>query len=263
MARRPEVYAPMLIFKSNIAYDGTDFQGFQSQRDARTVQDTLEEGLRRIGWQGSRIKAAGRTDQGVHARGQVISFEMDWPHGEDRLTSALNANLPADVSVWHTAAAGDAFHPRFSALSRRYSYRILCSPYRDPLKERYSWRVWPAPDTRLLQQAATRLLGEHDFGAFGRAPIPGGHTVRTVFEAAWKTEGQELVLDISANAFLYHMVRRLVGMQVAVGLSRFCREDAADLLDQDENRWEGSMAPACGLCLEEVSYPEETGSTEN
>ncbi|MBN1267507.1 MAG: tRNA pseudouridine(38-40) synthase TruA [Anaerolineales bacterium] len=251
----------MLIYKSNIAYDGTEFQGFQSQREKRTVQDVLEEGLRRIGWQGSRIKAAGRTDQGVHARGQVISYEMDWPHGVERLTDALNANIPPDVAVWQTAEADEGFHPRFSAVSRRYRYHILCSPYRNPLQERYTWRVWPAPDISLMQDAATLLLGEHDFAAFGRPPIPGGHTIRMVFQADWLQENQKIQLDITANAFLYHMVRRLVAMMVAVGSSRLDVSGVADLLDKPDSRWEGSLAPASGLCLEEVCY-QETVNTE-
>jgi tRNA pseudouridine38-40 synthase len=252
----------MLIYKSNITYDGTEFQGFQSQRDVRTVQDELEEGLRKIGWQGSRINAAGRTDRGVHARGQVISFEMDWPHGVESLTKALNANLPPDVAIWKTEEAEEGFHPRFSARSRRYSYSIFCSQYRDPLQERYAWRVWPAPELSLMQEAGTILLGEYDFAAFGRAPIPGGHTIRTIFQADWQQSAHGMRLDITANAFLYHMVRRLAAMMVAVGSGRFLCSEAAALLENPETRWQGVLAPANGLCLEEVSYLEMVNTEE-
>ncbi len=244
----------MLIYKSNIAYDGTEFQGFQSQRSVRTVQDVIEDALRQIGWQGSRIQASGRTDRGVHARGQVISFTMSWDHGTDRLTNALNANLPKDVAVWHTETADEGFHPRFSAIRRRYSYRILCCPVRRPLDERYTWRIWPQPDVSLMNELAEQLPGEWDFGAFGRAPIPGGHTVRHLYRADWTLSGSKLLLNIEANAFLYHMVRRLVAVMTTVGYGREAVDDVVKLLHEPGGFWEGTLAPSCGLCLEEVSY---------
>jgi len=244
----------MQIYKSNIAYDGTEFQGFQSQPSVRTVQDVLENALRKIGWQGSRIQASGRTDSGVHARGQVISFSMIWKHGTERLTHALNANLPGDVAVWRTETVDEDFHPRFSALRRRYSYRILCSPVRNPLIERYAWRIWPKPDASLMNKLAERLQGEWDFGAFGRAPIPGGHTVRHLYRAGWTQSGSELLLNIEANAFLYHMVRRLVAVMTTVGYGREAIEAVIKLLHEPGASWEGTLAPSCGLCLEEVNY---------
>lgn len=248
--------APELIYKLNISYDGTDFQGFQAQQDVRTVQDTLEEALRRIGWTGTRITASGRTDSGVHARGQVIAFEMAWKHGTESLLRALNANLPPDVAAWRAEAAEPGFHPRFDAVERWYSYRILCSPVRKPMQERYVWRIWPEPDLGLMQQAADVLLGVHDFGAFGRAPIPGGHTTRQVFAAAWRRDGPELELNIAANAFLYHMVRRMTAAMVEAGWARMTAEEIRNLLDCPGARWEGSLAPASGLCLEKVCYQE-------
>jgi tRNA pseudouridine38-40 synthase len=244
----------MLIYKSNIAYDGTEFQGFQSQRSVRTVQDVIEDALRQIGWQGSRIQASGRTDSGVHARGQVISFTMSWDHGTERLTHALNANLPKDVAVRCTETADEGFHPRFSAIRRRYSYRILCCPVRSPLDERYAWRIWPQPDVSLMNELAAQLPGERDFGAFGRAPIPGGHTVRHLYNADWTLSGSEMLLNIEANAFLYHMVRRLVAVMTTVGYGREAVDEVVKLFHEPGASWDGTLAPSCGLCLEEVSY---------
>ena len=245
----------MANYKSIIAYDGTAFQGFQRQKpDIRTVQSVLEDGLRSIGWDESSLKAAGRTDAGVHAKGQVIAYELSWKHSASKLTDALNANLPADVSAVSTEATEDDFHPRFSARSREYRYTLITAPLRDPLRMRYSWRIWPAPDIKAMRAAAELLIGEHDFVAFGRAPIPEGHTLREVIRADWKQNEDELCFEIEANAFLYRMVRRLVGALTEVGAGRMQSEKISGFLDNPSVRWEGPVAPAQGLCLESVRY---------
>ncbi len=245
----------MANYKSIIAYDGTAFQGFQRQKPGiRTVQSVLEDGLRSVGWDEGSLKAAGRTDAGVHAKGQVISFALSWKHSTDKLTDALNANLPTDVSVVNTEAVEADFHPRFSARSREYCYTLIAAPVRDPLRARYSWRIWPEPDIKAMQAAAGLLIGEHDFVAFGSAPIPGGHTLRDVLRADWKREKDELRFEIEANAFLYRMVRRLVGTLAAIGAGRIDVEEVSNLLDNPSTRWEGAVAPAQGLCLEAVRY---------
>ena len=245
----------MANYKSIIAYDGTAFQGFQRQKPGiRTVQLVLEDGLRSIGWDEGSLKAAGRTDAGVHAKGQVIAFELSWKHSTGKLTDALNANLPADVSVVSTEDIEADFHPRFSARSRKYRYTLIVAPVRDPLRARYSWRIWPEPDIEAMQAAAGLLIGEHDFAAFGSAPIPGGHTLRDVLRADWKREKDELRFEIEANAFLYRMVRRLVGALAGIGAGRIDVEEVACLLDNPSVRWEGAVAPPQGLCLEAVRY---------
>jgi tRNA pseudouridine38-40 synthase len=251
----------MANYKSIVAYDGTEFQGFQRQAAGlRTVQGVLELALREVGWQGSSLKAAGRTDAGVHARGQVIAYELTWRHDPEQLTQALNANLPSDVAVSETEVARDDFHPRFSAQSRRYSYRVLLQPIRDPLRERYAWRIWPEPELERLAAAAVCLIGSHDFVAFGRAPIPGGHTVRQVSQAEWRKEVEKLTFEIEANAFLYNMVRRLVAGMLEVGAGKVDLGDFIALLDNPDQRWEGRIAAPQGLCLEAVNYQEEPPS---
>jgi tRNA pseudouridine38-40 synthase len=241
-----------------LAYDGTQFLGFQRQGKGRTVQGVVETALRQLGWQERTILAAGRTDSGVHASGQVITFDLEWDHPLEALQRALNALLPPDVSVYEAHPTRADFHPCYDAVSRRYRYRLYCQPVRDPLKERYAWRVWPAPHIDLLRQAASQLLGTHDFAAFGTPPRTLGTTVRTVFQAHWQEDGTELIFVITANAFLYHMVRRLVHLQVAVGQGRLGLEVISHSLQPQGN---GSLvkglAPAQGLMLIEVCYPED------
>ncbi len=253
----------MATYQSTIAYDGTDFRGFQRLPGARSVQGVLEDALTRLGWAGSSLLAAGRTDAGVHARGQVISYRLDWAHGSDVLTRALNAHLPSDVAVRATAPAPEGFHPRFSARRRRYCYSIVQSPTPDPMRERFAWRVWPPIDLPALQAEASGLPGRKDFGPFGRAPIPGGHTFRQVFRAAWAETDGGLAFEIEADAFLYRMVRRLVAAMAAVGAGRVPAGSLDHALAAPERAWEGKAAPARGLCLEAVIYednqPESSG----
>jgi tRNA pseudouridine38-40 synthase len=247
----------MAVYKSIITYDGTDFKGFQRQAEGlRTVQGAVESALRGIGWQGQSLVAAGRTDAGVHARGQVIAFEMDWHHEANRLTHALNANLPSDVAVLLTEIAQQGFHPRFSAKRRFYQYTLIVTPVRDPLRERYAWRIWPEPSLVSMEEIAAAIVGRRDFASFGRPPIPDGHSIRQVFRAEWRHEFEALVFEIEADAFLYHMVRRLVAAMVEVGKDRLGAHDFQALLDDPQKRWEGMIAPARGLCLKAVIYEE-------
>lgn len=227
------------------------------------MQAVVEKALSSIGWQGHRILAAGRTDTGVHAEGQVIAFDLDWNHSPDDLKRALNDNLPVDVAVRRIEPVRSNFDPRRDALSRSYRYHLFFDPDRRPLMERSAWRVWPVVDVELLQQAAHRMVGEHDFAAFGNPPRSGGSTVRTVFQASWKNSPAGLVFDVSANAFLYHMVRRMVFLQVQVGQGKATLEDVTRHLQPDCARAEGKqpfvqgLAPAHGLVLIEVVYPPE------
>jgi tRNA pseudouridine38-40 synthase len=248
----------MDLYKSVVAYDGTDFQGFQRQAEGvRTVQSVLENGLTALGWTGSTLKAAGRTDTGVHASGQVIAYRLVWPHGTDQLTAAFNAQLPADVAVRATTTAPPDFDPRFSALRRRYRYRMLFDAAPDPLRERFAWRVWPAPDLEAMRGGAGLLLGRHDFAALGRAPIPGGHTVRTVFRAEWETEPTQAAFILEADAFLHRMVRRVVALLFEIGRGRGGPERLKDALAAPERPVQGRIAPARGLCLEAVTYADD------
>ena len=246
----------MARYKVILAYDGTEFFGSQRQAEARTVQRVFEAGLRKLGWQDTSILLAGRTDSGVHASGQVAAFDLSWHHPPDALLRALNAALPKDVAVRLLTPCADDFHPRFDALNRSYRYEIDCDPPRDPLRERYTWQVWPVPDFDLLQAAASELIGTFDFVAFGGPTRPEGSTIREVQQARWHQQGKRLTFEVTANAFLYHMVRRMVFVQVSIGQGKLEAGIISRVLSQPQSqpKFQG-LAPPQGLALVAVSYP--------
>ena len=193
-----------------LAYDGTNYSGFQRQANAPTVQAALEEAIRDVTSEEPGVIGAGRTDAGVHAVGQVVAFDTAWvehdaPSGSGRaerspgdLQRALNAVLPADIALRELQIAAPGFHPRYDARSRKYRYTVYSAPVRDPLSGRYSLHVKGAIDVEGMQQAASLLVGEHDFAAFGRPPH-GDSTVRHVLVAEWGGEPPWLQFDIEAN----------------------------------------------------------------
>ena len=245
----------LAAYKSIVAYDGTDYEGFQRQASGRrTVQGELEQALQNIGWQESSLRAAGRTDSGVHAGGQVIAYQLVWKHPPEDLTTAVNANLPYDIAVRKTLLAQKDFHPRHSAVSRRYRYTLFIDKTRDPMRERYAWRIGTEPDIQLLSRASDRIVGRQDFGAFGSAPRPAGSTVREIFEAVWDLQDDELQFEIEANAFLYRMVRRLVSALLAIGFGKMETDELVAAVQNPNQKWDGGLAPPQGLCLLSVKY---------
>ena len=244
----------MAHYKVLLAYDVTNFQGFQRQEKGRTVQATVEAALSSIGWQNSALSAAGRTDAGVHATGQVIAFEFGWKHSPEELRNAINANLPPDIAVQSVEEVRDEFHPRYTATARRYRYRMFINQVRQPLRERYAWRVWPPVLLDLLNEAARGFVGTYDFSAFGSPHQPGGSTIRQIFASDWQSDGSDLVYEILGNAFLYHMVRRLVSFQVEVGQEKRNPEELIGLLKGEQEFLVQGLAPAQGLVLSEVIY---------
>jgi tRNA pseudouridine38-40 synthase len=245
----------MARYRALVEYDGTDFLGFQRQAAGRTVQGALEAALGRIGWTGSAVLGAGRTDTGVHAAGQVIAFDFDWPHPESDLQRALNANLPADVAIKDVAPCAPDFHPRFSARGRRYRYSLYNQSVRSPLADRYAWQVWPQLDPAALQAASACLIGPHDFASFGTDPDGGSNTRRTVTRAEWQVEhGGWLHFHIQAEAFLYRMVRSLVGALKRVGTGQLPVAQFEALLEARDRGRCPPLAPPQGLCLIDVLY---------
>ena len=242
-------------YQVTLTYDGTRFKGFQKQQNARTVQGVFEEALRKLGWQGKSVLFAGRTDSGVHALGQVVAYDLNWIHPLADMLKALNNYLPGDVAVRAVASAAEDFHPRYSALARRYHYRLFEDAIRSPLQERYAWRIWPKLARRFLQQACTHLLGSHDFSAFGAPHEAGGSTRRKIFRAECFEDGSDLVFEIVGNAFLYHMVRRLVFFLVQIGQGKFEPDALKGYLDGGKPLPLHGLAPAQGLYLIEVIYP--------
>jgi tRNA pseudouridine38-40 synthase len=239
--------------RAAVAYDGTDFWGFQVQAEGRTVQGTLEEALEAITQERIRVVAAGRTDSGAHALGQVVAFRTKWRHAVSELHRGWNALLPRDVAVWSLDEVGPGFHPRFDARGRYYRYTVWNHPVRNPLlRHRALWES-RALDLAAMREAASLLLGEHDFGTFG-SPPKGTNTVRRVGRADWTCDGECLYLDIEANAFLYRMVRSIVGTLIRVGCGEMTvREFESAFRAADRSR-AGPTAPAHGLCLMAVHY---------
>jgi tRNA pseudouridine38-40 synthase len=245
-------------FRAVVQYDGTAYNGFQRQRHGvPSIQAELERALAQITGQPTRVIGAGRTDAGVHALGQVISFttEQPWRHGRLALLRALNAALPPDIAVIEVADAPPGFHPRFDARRRMYAYHIIGGPVRRPLLRQQAWHVPQPLDMDAMNAAAAMLLGEHDFATFGR-PTTGESTVREVFAARWRREGELLVFDICANAFLQRMVRSIVGSLKAVGAGQWSPDAFGAALAARERKRSATAAPAQGLYLVAVEYDD-------
>ena len=239
--------------RATVAYDGTDFCGFQVQAEQRTVQGELEAALATITQEPVRIAGAGRTDSGVHAVGQVVSFHTTWQRTLAQLHRAWNAVLPKDVVVWSLTEADPAFHPRFDAQSRAYRYTIWNHPVRNPMLRRTALWQQRTLDLAKMAEAARLLGGEHDFATFG-SPPQGNSTIRRIYRATWARDEEKLYLDIEGNAFLYRMVRSIVGTLLQVGTGELSVEGFASLLAAADRSLAGPTAPAHGLCLMVVKY---------
>ena len=236
-----------------IEYDGTEYHGFQLQAEGRTIQGEVERALAKVTRKETRIVGAGRTDAGVHAVGQVISFVPHWKHFLPELQRAMNALLPEDIVVHQVALVADDFHPRFNAVSREYRYTILNQPFRSPLAQRFAYHYLKPLDVEAMDRAARCLMGSHDFASFGRAP-QGENTVRRVYQAECTRRDQFIYCDIVANAFLYRMVRNIVGTLLLVGIGELSPRGFEEILQAKDRRRGGSTAPAHGLCLMRVNY---------
>ncbi|HKS05236.1 MAG TPA: tRNA pseudouridine(38-40) synthase TruA [Gemmatimonadaceae bacterium] len=240
-------------------YDGTEFAGWQRQPSQRTVQGVLEEALQRLAGAPVPVTGAGRTDAGVHARGQAagVVIAQKWEPAE--LRRALNALLPSDVWVEAAFEMDPAFHARYSAIARRYSYRVGTSDAsRSPFRRRWEHIIAHPIDRDTLGLAAAAVQGEHCFIAFavrGTAPAHDDHRC-TISSAAWHESGGALVFEIEANRFLHHMVRFLVGTMLDTATGRRPLSDVAALLSAASNDDVSPPAPAHALCLERVTYPD-------
>lgn len=240
-----------------VAYDGTPFHGFATNPDVRTVQDDLEAALATVLRQPTPTTCAGRTDRGVHARGQVVSFDADADHFEAHLlTRALNRMLAPHIAVRDVAEAAPDFDARFSCMARSYRYHIVNAPTPDPLLHNLAWHVRDRLDVAPMQLAADRVLGEHDFTSFSKRNKSKVDEifVRTVEQAHWRRHGDAVHFDIRASAFTHQMVRSLVGMFVEIGRGRRRASDMGAALRALDRAGVPSPAPPQGLVLMRAHY---------
>lgn len=244
----------MRNLKVVVEYDGTDYFGFQYQPGVPTIQNELERALSKIVKQDIRVIGAGRTDAGVHAACQVISFRTDGTIPTDRICIALNSLLPSGIAALSAEEVDSDFHARYSAKSRLYRYDILNREKRSALMGRYSLHVRYALDIDAMAEAGKCLLGVHDFSSFASADGEEESTVRNLMEFDLRRCGEHILLDFRANAFLRSMVRTIVGTLLEVGQGRRDARAMSSILDARDRRAAGKTAPPCGLCLMEVVY---------
>lgn len=242
-------------WKCLVAYDGTDFSGWQSQPDNNAVQDHLERRLATILGAPVRIHGSGRTDAGVHARGQVFHFDAHWKHGPGKLLAALRAGLPETIQVQAARRVGADFHARYSAKGKIYRYHLCHGAFADPFEHRHTHSVPRPLDVEAMRAGAARLVGTHDFRAYSAfGGVERESTVRTLHRLDLTARGSHLRIDAEGNGFLYKMVRSLVGALISVGQGKLTPDDLAAILAQRERTRRVETAPARGLCLMKVQY---------
>lgn len=242
-----------------LAYDGSAFEGWQTQPHGRTVQDLLESALAQVAAE-ERVDTicAGRTDAGVHASGQVVHFDTRSIRPLTAWTRGVNAHLPASCAVQWAREVNDTFNARFSAAWRRYDYWVYRSPVAHPLVRTATWMFQPL-DVPAMQSALPALTGEHDFSAFRSSQCQAAGPVRTLTQFSLAEHGPFLCFTLQANAFLHHMVRNLVGTVLEVGLGNRNSQWPAEVLATRDRRQAAKTAPACGLSLVEVGYDAAYG----
>jgi tRNA pseudouridine38-40 synthase len=238
-----------------LEYEGTGYHGWQQQPGSTpTVEGALRRALLELTGEQPGLIAAGRTDAGVHALGQVVNFKLDGNFPVDELPGALNHRLAPDIVIRSAEVVDDQFHARYSAKSRRYDYRIRQATDRAAYVRQYCWPVRERLDLDAMEHAATLLEGTHDFGAFGRSPRPGGHTIRTVDAIRIEADGEWVTISVTADAFLYGMVRTLASVLVDVGRARRTLGSIEALLAAPQRVAAIRPAPAQGLVQAAVAY---------
>jgi tRNA pseudouridine38-40 synthase len=245
----------MTNYRLTVQYDGTDYHGFQMQPDLPTIQLALENSIKRLGSLESPLYAAGRTDAGVHARGQVVSFKGEMKPETDRMPEALNAFLPRDIVVFECREVDDAFNARSSALAREYSYYLSLEKYPSPFNRRFTCHCGSELDEAKMAAALNLVLGKHDFAAFGKK-TPNGSTVREVQEVGVFMGHQILAIRVKANAFIWMMMRMLCGSLLQVGRGKWSVEDFREVFESADSALAAPALPASGLVFERVYYQE-------
>jgi tRNA pseudouridine38-40 synthase len=238
-----------------VGYDGTGFHGFAAQRDQRTVEGTLAKALARVLHQGVALACAGRTDAGVHAWGQVVTFPAPPGLEPDRLQASLNGMLGPEIVVREADLAPPGFDARHSAQWRHYRYTVVNRPEPDPFLARYAWWVAAPLEPAALHLAADPFVGEHDFSSFCRRPADDASLRRRVLRSSWTDLGDGILrYEVRADAFCWQMVRSMVGTMVDVGTGKRRPGDLMGIIRRRDRAAAGTIAPPHGLCLWEVGY---------
>ena len=240
-----------------LEYDGTSYNGWQRQRTGIGVQQRVEEALSEVANEPIEIVCAGRTDAGVHASGQVVHFDTSSARSRRGWLLGANSNLPDDISVLWAQPVDDGFHARFSATARSYRYRILNRLERSALHRHRAWWVYEPLDAGSMHRAAQALVGRHDFSAYRAAGCQASTAIREITSIEVTRNGDWVSLEVSANAFLQHMVRNITGTLVAVGRGEESEDWAETVLRSRDRRAGGAAAPPHGLTLVRVDYPDE------
>jgi tRNA pseudouridine38-40 synthase len=246
-----------------VEYDGSQFHGWQSQTGLRTVQQVLESALNKVADHEVSVVCAGRTDTGVHATTQVVHFDAQFERPSRSWIYGANANLPKDVSVKFVKEVSDDFHARFSATSRRYQYVICNTPIRPALQRSYVTWQYRQLDHRLMHEAAKFLIGEHDFTSFRSMECQSNTPMRNILDLQVTRKDDLVIVDITANAFLHHMVRNIVGVLMTIGTGRKPVAWISEVLQAKDRRLGAETAPPYGLYLVAVNYPTEFNLTSN
>lgn len=245
----------MQRYKCIISYDGTQFAGYQVQPNKRTVQGEVEKALRKLHKDMDvKVSASGRTDAGVHARGQVIHFDSPLKIPLEKWEVALNTLLPEDIAIIHTEMAADDFHARFDAKGKEYRYFVYRSLRRSPFKRNYAYQYPYSLDIKKVNEAVPFLIGEHDFTSFCSAKTDVVDKVRELRKIEVIEEGDMLTFRFIGNGFLYNMVRILVGTLLGAGAGDISPESLPDIIEKRDRAYAGKTAPAQGLYLWEVHY---------
>jgi tRNA pseudouridine38-40 synthase len=240
-----------------ISYDGTKYSGWQVQPNGLAVQQVVEDAFMKLLGERVQVRSSGRTDAGVHARAMAASFSTERDLPLRAYVEGANRFLPADVAIQDARIVPDGFKPITMAHAKHYRYTILNSSVRAPLDRLYSWQVRESLDLAAMQEGASRFVGCHDFAAFRASNCVAKTTVRRIDSVRITRRGARITVDVTGGGFLKNMVRVMVGTLVDIGKGRFTPADIDRLLQRGDRKEAGSTAPACGLCLIQVVYPDE------
>lgn len=239
-----------------VAYDGTNYHGWQIQKNAITIESELNRCLTQLLGEPIEVIGASRTDAGVHALGNIAVFDTGNPMPADKISYALNQRLPEDIRIRCSEEAALDWHPRHCGSRKTYEYRIYCSEFPMPVKRLYSYFTYWELDVDRMRQAAVYLEGEHDFKSFCQANTQAETTVRTIYSVEVEGQGEDIVIRVCGNGFLYNMVRIIAGTLMEVGKGRMQPEDVPDILAAKDRGAAGPTAPAHGLTLMKIEIAD-------